>query len=172
MTEATHANLVIVDGVGVLLTGEAGNGKSECSLELITRGHRIVADDVVLIQRNRNILTGQAPEEFAGLIVIRDFGIIDLEQVFGKRSFTPECRIELCVELKKDASPNLNSRIGTDRSEVDILGVSLPHFVLSVVPSRNIAMLVELCVKLISFDSLQAEKDLVAIHDARIAMKP
>src|ERR1043166_5636086 len=122
MTEATHGNLLVVNGVGVLLTGEAGSGKSEISLELIMRGHQLVADDVVLIERSGNVLTGRAPDRFAGLIAVRDVGIIDIRRLFSVRSLGAAGAIEVSVELTKVAPSG--SRIHTGGTEIEICGVN------------------------------------------------
>lgn len=171
MTETAHASLVIVDGVGVLITGEAGAGKSECALDLITRGHCLVADDVVLIDRTSNTLTGKAPDRFAGLLEIRDIGIFDVRQVFGEDSFASESRIDLCVELKKSEAAEPSPRIGAARSETDIFGVKLPHFLLAVTRGRNLMVLVELAVRLVSMGAERAEWKLIGGHDTAVAGK-
>ena len=102
MMETVHGVLLIVGGVGVLITGDAAAGKSECALDLMTRGHRLVADDIVLIDRTGDALNGKAPDNFAGLLEVRDIGIFDVRQAFGKDSYAAGTRIDLCVELKKN----------------------------------------------------------------------
>src|SRR4051794_29470335 len=88
MTETVHGTLVIVHDVGVLLTGDSASGKSECALELLSRGHRLVADDVVSLSREGSSIKGNAPEQFIGLVEIRDIGVFDVRTMFGTHSFS------------------------------------------------------------------------------------
>ena len=171
MTRTFHASLVIVDGVGALITGEAGSGKSECALSLITRGHSLVSDDVVLIARTDNALNGRAPDNFAGLLEIRDIGIIDVKQAFGRNSFAAQSKIDLCVEFRKSDSGGSRARIGNDRSAIEILGIKLPYFSLTVDANRNLAVLVELSAKLGRIDAKAAERDLISKHDLAVTGK-
>lgn len=169
MTETVHGVLLTIEGLGVLITGEAAAGKSECALDLISRGHRLVADDVVLVKRTSETLTGKAPDRFSGLIEIRDIGIVDFRQAFGEDSFAAESKIDLCIELKKNGTGEIRGRIDCGPSEIEMLAIKLPHFILSVEPGRNLAALVELAVRLVSLGAHGTERDLVAIHDAAVA---
>lgn len=135
-----HGVLVRVLGTGVLLLGESGIGKSECALDLITRGHKLVADDVVQVLTATGTLIGKAPELTFGLLEIRGLGVIDVRGAFGDEAVCEESSIEFCVELQKSADVE---RIGDVLYEHDIAGRSVPKFVLPVSPGRNLAILVE-----------------------------
>jgi len=168
MTHTVHGALVLVDGVGVLLTGESGTGKSECALELLSHGHRLVADDVVLVERVGATLTGRAPEKFAGFIAIRDLGIFDVRRAVGEDAFSAECKIGLCMELREDRK-STNELIGLSRQTIKIVGVKLPFLKLSVDPRRNFALLVETAVQLVRTDADDAELELIRAHNVVVA---
>ncbi len=140
-----HAVLVRIFETGVLILGDSGIGKSECALELITRGHRLVADDAVEVFTVKDRLVGKAPQLTARLLEIRGLGIINLPEVFGKAAFLEESEIDLCIELRKfiESKP-LEDVV----SEYDLAGSKLPKFALPVSPGRNLATLVETAVRL------------------------
>jgi len=133
-----HGVLVNVDDVGVLLTGEADVGKSECALELIVRGrHRLVADDVVEVERLGNVVSGRSPDGFLGIIAVRGLGLIDLRCAFGDSSTDTEHSIELCIQFEACRPPEECSLIGGEMSEAEILGVKIPRFIFYSCRSRN-----------------------------------
>lgn len=140
-----HGVLVDVFGVGTLITGGSGVGKSECGLELIERGHRLVADDVVLLKRlGRNILMGSA----AGNVQqhhmeVRGLGIIDVELLFGIGSVREAKRVSLTVELQKWEEAQEIDRLGIDPQVAKYLDVAVRRFQLPVESGRNISILVE-----------------------------
>ena len=139
-----HGVLVDVYGVGVLLTGKSGVGKSEAALELIKRGHQLVADDVVDICRiSDDRLIGTCPERIRHLMEIRGIGVIDVQAMFGIGSVSFSKSIDLVMELSIVEDNNLHDRIGLEDRSVEILGVSVPCQAVSVKPGRNLAILVE-----------------------------
>ncbi len=139
-----HADLVEVHGIGVIILGESGIGKSECALELVERGHRLIADDVIKIRRvGPGVLIG-FPSEIVGYhMEIRGLGIIDIKEIFGVGSVSPQAKIELAVNLETWNPKNEYDRLGIDEKIKDILGVHIPQIVIPLQPGRNIAVIVE-----------------------------
>ncbi len=139
-----HGVLVQVHGEGLLITGESGIGKSEVALELVKRGHRLVADDAVEIRRmNRTWLEGRAPKMIRYLMELRGLGLIDVRRIFGVGSVLPAARLDLLVNFvpwEKDADYD---RIGLVDEEAEILGVTLPKLTIPVAPARNLAIILE-----------------------------
>jgi HPr kinase/phosphorylase len=139
-----HGSLADVYGVGVLFVGESGVGKSECVLDLVERGHRLVADDVVLVTRQGNeLLIGRGHELQRHHMEIRGIGIIDVPGLFGVRAVRQQKRIEVIVALElwdKDAE---YTRTGLDVEHQDILGVRLPKVTIPLNPGKNITVLSE-----------------------------
>jgi HPr kinase/phosphorylase len=143
-----HGDLVEVFGVGVIVIGESGAGKSEAVLDLILKGHRLVSDDVVEIQRkNRDLLFGSAPNNRGYYMEIRGLGIIDIKNLFGISSIRNEKRVELVIELIHWDSIDNIERLGLDEKNYDILGINLPHFRIPVSPGRNISTIIEIAVR-------------------------
>ncbi|NLI97304.1 HPr(Ser) kinase/phosphatase [bacterium] len=142
----THGTLVDVYGVGLLIVGESGIGKSETALDLVERGHRLVADDLIRIRRRRSLLIGEGAEQrpaFQHHMEIRGLGIINLYSIFGIRSIRLQKRIEVIVELKRWEKGMAVDRLGLERETREILGVNIPLLTLPVLPGRNIAMICE-----------------------------
>ncbi len=141
---SVHGTFLDVYGIGVLLTGRSGIGKSEIALDLIERGHRLVADDVVLITRKgEGILLGAGSEVAKHFMEIRGLGLIDVKAVFGIRAIRFQKRVELVVELQ-EWKPNIEyTRTGLDHESVTILDVDLPHIKLPIFPGKNITVIVE-----------------------------
>jgi HPr kinase/phosphorylase len=135
-----HGGLVRVFGVGMLLTGESGIGKSECALDLITRGHLLVADDVVDVELSSDGPVGYAPDVTYGLLEIRGLGIIDVRRAFGDAWVCKRSSVDLCVEFRKDVE---GERLGNFVERTEILGSPIPKLVIPVTPGRNLAILVE-----------------------------
>lgn len=139
-----HAVLVDVFGEGVLMMGGSGVGKSECGLELIERGHRLVADDVVILRRlGRDILMGSASTTIQHHMEVRGLGIIDVELLFGIGAVREEKRISLVVELERWTEDTEIDRLGLDQQTVSFLDVPIRRFRLPVESGRNISILVE-----------------------------
>lgn len=146
-TEHIQGTLVDVYGVGLLFIGKPGTGKSECALDLIERGHRFVADDLIRIVRRGDILIGGGAEKSDRLrhhIEIRGIGIVDIFRIFGVKSVRLRKRIEVVIELMfwKEAKGNYE-RIGLEKNRKDLLGVSLPYIMIPLTPGKNISVIAE-----------------------------
>lgn len=139
-----HSTLVDVYGIGLLFTGRSGIGKSEISLDLVERGHRLVADDVVVItKKSEEILMGEASELSENHLEIRGLGIIDVRSIFGIRAVRVQKRVELEVKLV-DFDPKENyERLGLDEKTTNILGVEIPQVILPINPGKNITVIAE-----------------------------
>ena len=139
-----HGVLLDVYGVGVLLTGKSGVGKSEAALELIKRGHQLVADDVVDICRiSDERLIGTCPEKVRHLMEIRGIGVIDVQAMFGIGAVSFSKSIDLMMELVTAEDNTPCDRIGLTENNVEILGVSVPCQTVPIKPGRNLAIIVE-----------------------------
>lgn len=144
-TTTLHGVLVSVYGLGVLLVGNAGIGKSECALELVKRGHMLVADDAVEIrQRSGGNLIGQGEEIVRHHMEVRGLGIIDVRTLFGIGFILDQSRIELVIRLEEWDSNQEYERVGLEEHYTTILDVSVPEIILPVRPGRNLAVLVEI----------------------------
>jgi len=169
-----HGSFVDVDGIGVLITGRSGIGKSEIALDLVERGHRLVADDVVMVTRKgEGILMGAGSDVVKHYMEIRGLGLIDVRSIFGIRSIRFQKRIEIIVELQEWRNDIEYTRTGLDHENISILGVSLPHIKLPIVPGKNITVIVEVIamdyqLKHYGFDSA---KEFAKRLDAAIAEK-
>ena len=139
-----HGSLADVYGVGLLFTGDSGIGKSECVLDLVERGHRLVADDLVLVSRRGNdILIGQGHELAAHHMEIRGVGLVDIPSLFGVRSVRQQKRIEVVVHLEHWEKAQGGDRSGLARETIDILGVQIPRAVVPLNPGKNITVIAE-----------------------------
>jgi HPr kinase/phosphorylase len=143
-----HAVLMDVLGLGVLIVGESGIGKSECALDLIVRGHRLVADDTVeLRRRQETILIGTCPELTRHHMELRGLGVINVKELFGIASTRSSKRVELVVQLERWDPTREYERLGLDDEFFDILGLRVPLLRMPVAPGRNIAILVEVAAR-------------------------
>lgn len=142
-----HGVLVDVNGVGVLIVGASGIGKSECALDLVERGHRLVADDVVDIRRRGEDLVGQASAMIQHLIEVRGLGILNIAELFGVAATRLHKRIELHVELEEWRSTSAYDRVGLERKYIDILGVPVRSLRVPVSPGRHVAGIVEVAAR-------------------------
>lgn len=138
-----HGTLLDVYGVGTLLMGASGIGKSECALELIERGHRLVADDVVKIRREQDSIIGTSNDVIQHHMEIRGLGIIDVNSIFGVGAVRNRKRVTLTVTLEKWSPKREYDRLGLETKTLKILETSIPHLVIPVRPGRNIPILVE-----------------------------
>ena len=138
-----HGVLVRVSGIGVLIRGDAGIGKSECALELIKRGHILVADDVVEVQKRwGRYLVGSCPAMLKHYMEVRGLGILDVPLLFGVGSTLDETNIDMEVFLTSPTKQPID-RLGVEQKTTDILGVEVPSLHLPVTPGRNLAVLIE-----------------------------
>lgn len=139
-----HGVLVEVYGEGILILGESGVGKSETALELVKRGHRLIADDLVEIRRvSDTTLLGAAPENIRHLIEIRGIGIVDVKHLFGMGAVKMQENINLVIKLELWKEGKMYDRLGLEDHYTDILGISVPSLVIPVRPGRNLAIIVE-----------------------------
>jgi HPr kinase/phosphorylase len=146
--EVRHGVLLDILGLGVFLTGESGIGKSECALDLVVRGHRLVADDTVEIRcREQSILIGTCPELTRHHVEIRGLGLVNVTDLFGVSATRSSKRVELMVRLERWESGRQYDRLGLDPETTEILGVSVPLVTMPVAPGRNLAMLVEVAAR-------------------------
>lgn len=143
-----HGVLLDVYGLGVLMEGASGIGKSECALDLITRGHRLVSDDVVEVRSmSAERLVGSAPELLREHLEIRGLGIINIRDLFGVSAITNAKAVDLSIRLERWEDAIGVDRLGIDMQTVQILGVTVPQVILPVSPGRNLATLVETAVR-------------------------
>ncbi|MBR3705006.1 MAG: HPr(Ser) kinase/phosphatase [Oscillospiraceae bacterium] len=138
-----HGVLLDIYGEGVLITGESGVGKSETAIELVKRGHRLVADDAVEIRRVSDQLIGKAPELIRHYIELRGIGVIDVQQLFGMSAVKGESQIDFVIYLERWQENKFYDRLGLDEEKVDILGMQVPILTIPVQPGRNLAAIVE-----------------------------
>lgn len=146
--ELRHGVLMDIYGIGVLLEGQSGVGKSECALDLIVRGHRLVADDLVEIRRTGpEQLLGSAPELLRDHMEIRGLGIINVRDLFGVSAIAGPKSVSLSIRLERWAESHEVDRLGIDARTVEVLGVAVPQVLLPVSPGRNLSTLVEIAVR-------------------------
>ena len=139
-----HGVLVEVYGEGCLLIGDSGVGKSETAIELIKRGHRLVADDAVEIRRtSTTTLVGQSPANIRHFIELRGIGIINARQLFGMGAVKTQEKIDMVINLELWDSTKVYDRMGLDNDYMDILGVEVPTLTIPVKPGRNLAVIIE-----------------------------
>lgn len=166
-TVTRHGVLLDIYGEGVLIIGDSGIGKSETAIELVKRGHRLVADDAVDIRRVSNQLIGKAPELIRHYIELRGIGLVDLQQLFGMSAVKLESQIDLVVEMEHWKEDKFYDRFGLDEQTMNILGVELPKVTIPVQPGRNLAVIVEVAAmnnrhKKYGFNSAQQMADRLA----------
>jgi HPr kinase/phosphorylase len=142
-----HAVLMDVFGLGVLIQGESGIGKSECALDLVDRGHRLVADDVVEIRRMADSLLGVSPELTRHHMELRGLGVINIKDLYGVSSIRLEKRLELVIDLERWEAGKEYDRLGLGDETFLILGVAVPLIRMPVAPGRNLAILVEVAAR-------------------------
>lgn len=145
----TVVNGVLLDvyGVGVLLLGEHGMGKSECALDLVVRGHRLVADDVVEIKRRREALVGNGPELTRYHMELRGLGIVNVKDLFGVAGVRMTKYVELVIRLDPWEEGKQYDRLGLDDRTFEVLGIDLPYVEMPVGPGRNLSVLIEVAAR-------------------------
>ena len=165
-----HGTLLDVKGIGVLIRGRSGVGKSECALALVERGHSLVADDLVHIRKDsENVLRGRSSELNRGYMECRGIGIVHIGELFGVRAVRVEKKIDLVVTFEEWKHGMLEERTGLEMDDYTILGASIPHIVLPVRPGRDLARLVEVsalvqALKLIGHDSAKEFNERLIKH--------
>lgn len=170
-TTTIHGVLMDVLGVGVVLMGKSGIGKSECALDLILRGHRFVADDVIHIEkRGPETVLGSGGELTRQHMEIRGLGIIGIRELFGPTAITEMKKVELVIELEAWEEEKEYDRLGVDGRTTALLGVPLPTLLIPVSPGRNLATIVEVAVRnhLLKGRGIHSARDLVERHARRL----
>jgi len=173
-TSSLHGVLMDIYGVGVLILGKSGIGKSECALDLILRGHRLVADDMVHIQkRSPSSVIGSGFEVIQHHMEIRGLGIINIRSLFGVEAIRERKKIELVLELLEWDTQREYDRLGFEEEKFSILGIELPMLRIPVTPARNLTTIIEVAVrnhllKVMGYDSaLEFEKKLLRKMEER-----
>jgi HPr kinase/phosphorylase len=173
-TSSIHGVFMDVFGVGVLILGKSGIGKSECALDLILRGHRLVADDMVYIQKRAlNALIGSGFEIIQHHMEIRGLGIINIRSLFGVEAIRERKKIDLVVELMEWDTSREYDRLGFEEEKYTILGVEIPMLRIPVTPARNLTTIIEVAarnhlLKVMGYDSaLEFEKKLLRKMEER-----
>lgn len=146
-SKMVHGTLLDIDGLGVLISGDSGMGKSETALELIHRGHRLIADDAVIVKKINETIIGHSPENIKFYMEVRGIGIIDVRSLFGVGSVLNEEEIHLIIELVKWEDGLDVERLGNSYVYDDILGIKIPKITMPVMPGRNLAIVVEVAAR-------------------------
>lgn len=140
-----HGGLVEVYGEGLLLLGDSGIGKSETAIELVKRGHRLIADDAVEIKRvSEKTLVGSAPEMIRHYVELRGIGIVDVRRLFGMGAIKEAERIDLVIQLESWVEGKMYDRLGMEEEHINILGLEIPSVTVPVRPGRNLAIILEI----------------------------
>jgi len=168
-----HGVYMDIFGLGVLMMGASGIGKSEIALELITRGHRLIADDMVeLVREGPDVLVGRSPEALRYHMEIRGLGILNIRDLFGAASLTDTKRIGLIVEVVPWDRLSVEDRVLTEESMIELNGVSIAKVMVPIRPGRSLAVLVEIAARnhLLKQRGVDSSRDFIqALHD-RIQM--
>ncbi len=142
-----HGVLVQIFGLGTLIIGESAIGKSEAALDLVLRGHKLAADDVVVLEKTKDGITGRPPGMGADLLQIRGLGIIDIRALYGESATTGDCRVGLVVELEEWKKGQHYSLVGLRERRYKLLGTNVPYLKLPVKTGRNMATLIEVAAR-------------------------
>ena len=142
-----HGVLMEIFGVGILLTGKSGVGKSETAMELIKRGHRLIADDNVIIKEIANELYGTAPEIIRYFMELRGIGIINVKSMYGSGSVLDEKQIQLIIQLENWQQGKEYDRVGDGESFATYFGIKVPKLTIPVSPGRNLAIIIEVAAR-------------------------
>jgi HPr kinase/phosphorylase len=167
-----HGSMVDVYGIGILIAGKSGIGKSEVALDLVERGHRLVADDVVILTKKNNVLMASATEMNKHFMEIRGLGIIDIMSMFGIRAIRYQKRLEVVLELSLWEETQDVDRTGLNRESMEILGIDTPLIHLPITPGKNITVIAEVIAMnyLLShygYDAAKAFQEKVKNHIAK-----
>jgi HPr kinase/phosphorylase len=165
-----HGVLLDVYGLGVLLLGDSGMGKSECALDLVVRGHRLVADDVVEIKRVREVLVGTGPELTRYHMELRGLGIVNVKDLFGVAAVRMSKFVEFVIRLDPWEDDKRYDRLGLDERSYEILGIELPYVEMPVGPGRNLSVLIEVAARnhLLKLKGYHPARQLVRQLDGRL----
>jgi HPr kinase/phosphorylase len=172
---SVHGVLMDILGLGVLMVGESGIGKSECALDLVVRGHRLVSDDVVELHcRAESFIIGTCPELTRHHIEIRGLGLINVQDLFGVASTRSSKRVELVVQLERWEHGREYDRLGLDEQTYEVLGSRIPMIRMPVAPGRNISILVEVAARnqLLRARGHHAARRLVSRLNEQLALQP
>ncbi len=160
-------------GLGVIIIGDSGIGKSESALELVSRGHRFISDDVVdVVRPSADRLLGKAPAISRYFMEIRGLGIINVREIYGPRAICSQSQVDLVIRLKKWRRGDEFDRLGLEFPEdYEILGVKVPQLILPVAPGRTIALLIEVACKvhLLRKKGYQASREIVKKLDRALS---
>ncbi len=169
--EVIHGVLMDILGLGVLIIGDSGIGKSECALDLIVRGHRLVADDAVEVRRRRETaVIGTCPELTRHHMEVRGIGVINVRDLFGIASTRASMAVELVVRLERWDPSREYERLGLEETLHEVIGVNVPLLCMPVAPGRNLATLVEVAARnqILRSRGLNAARDLVSRLEQRL----
>jgi HPr kinase/phosphorylase len=169
-----HGNLVDVFGIGVLILGESGTGKSECALDLVDRGHRLVADDVICIRKeNQEVPIGEGDPSLRHHMEIRGLGIINIADLYGVSAIRHCQRVELVVQLEAWDAKKEYDRLGIDEHSYSLLGYEIPMVTIPVTAGRNIAILIEVAARnhLLKLMGVHSARDFSDRMTGRISRK-
>ena len=147
-----HGVLLSIDNIGIIIRGKSGIGKSECAAELINKGAKLVADDLVIVTLSDGELIGASPEKIRNLIEIRGIGILNVKDIFGALAVMKESKIHLIIDLIEFNKENKYDRLGYDTVQEKIMSVPLPKIQIPVSPGRNVSTLIEIALKKLIFE--------------------
>ena len=147
-----HGVLLSIDNIGIIIRGKSGIGKSECAAELINKGAKLVADDLIIVTPTDGELIGASPENIRNLIEIRGIGILNVKDIFGALAVIKESRIHLIIDLIEFNKENKYDRLGYDTVQEKIMSVPLPKIQIPVSPGRNVSTLIEIALKKLKFE--------------------
>ena len=175
-SDSMHGALLDVLGIGVMITGESGVGKSELALELVSRGHGLVADDVVELHRiSPETLEGQSPEMLRDFLEVRGLGMLNIRIIFGETAVRRRKNLKLIVHLQKASSSEFNAldRLPINNVSEDVMGISIRKVIIPVAAGRNLAVLVEAAVRnyVLQFRGVDSTKNFLERHEQEMENK-
>ncbi len=175
-SDSMHGALLDVLGMGVMITGESGVGKSELALELVSRGHGLVADDVVELHRiSPETLEGQSPEMLRDFLEVRGLGMLNIRIIFGETAVRRRKNLKLIVHLQKASSSEFNAldRLPINNVSEDVMGISIRKVIIPVAAGRNLAVLVEAAVRnyVLQFRGMDSTKNFLERHEQEMENK-